>query len=179
MRFHSYMWWPAGACYLHGGLPESFHLAACHGQKTIFHVVNSVFRVLQVKPEEEDLKETQNFTSYLLSNFTKHLIVTMGHIAMEKQHCLWKHLMSLQSKQSLPLSQRKYVLFHTLVYLSIGFAPLFIPLPSGTARSMDTNQDSCCFNDQERKELQRPCNSLRWSLGTCTITGGCIVVELS
>lgn len=77
MRFHSYMWWPAGACYLHRGQPESFHLAACHGQKTIFHVVNSVFRVLQVKPEEEDLKETQNFTSYLLSNFTKHLIVTM------------------------------------------------------------------------------------------------------
>lgn len=99
--------------------------------------------------------------------------------AMVKQNCLWKNLTLLQSQQSLPSSQRKDVPFHTLVYISIGFAPLFIPLPSGTARSMDTNQDSCCFNDQERKELQRPCNSLHRSLGTHTITGGFIVMELS
>ncbi len=139
-------------------------------------VVNSVligFWVLQVKPQEEDAKEIGK------------LPVVQGNTAspntwaMVKQNCLWKHLTLLRSQQSLPSSQRKYVPFHTLVYVSIGFAPLFIPLPSGTARSMDTNQDSCCFNDQERKELQRPCNSLHRSLGTRTITGGFIVMELS
>lgn len=80
---------------------------------------------------------------------------------MEKQDCLFKHLICQQSQQSPPSSQRKDVPFHTLVYISIGFAPPPIPLPSGAARSMDTNQDSCCFIDQERKELQRPCNSLQ------------------
>lgn len=45
--------------------------------------------------------------------------------AMVKQNCLWKHLTLLRSQQSLPSSQRKYVPFHTLVYISIGFAPPF------------------------------------------------------
>ncbi len=99
--------------------------------------------------------------------------------AMVKQNCLGKHRMLLRFQQSPPSSQRFFFPFYTLVYISIGFAPLYIPLPSGTARSMDTNQDSCCFDDQERKELQRPCNSLHRSLGTCTITGGFIVMELS
>lgn len=41
---------------------------------------------------------------------------------MEKQDCLFKHLICQQSQQSPPSSQRKDVPFHTLVYISIGFA---------------------------------------------------------
>lgn len=123
--FNTYMWWPGGAHFLHRGQPESFHLAACHGQNALFHVVNSVligFRVLQVKPEEKDAKETTSHPTCCLGklHFTKHLIVT---IAMEKQDCLLKHVTRRQSQQSPPFRYREKM----FLFILWSTSPLALP----------------------------------------------------
>jgi len=120
--------------------------------------------VLQVKPEEEDAKETTSHPTCCLGklHLNKHLIVTVGHLAMEKQDCLLKHMTCRQSQQSSSFRYREKMFIFILWSTSpLALPPLFIPLPSGIAHSMDTNQGSCCFNDQEKKELQGPCNSLQ------------------
>lgn len=109
MRFHTCM------C---DGLeePVSFRLAACHGQNALLLVFN------WLKPEQEDVRHrTSHPTCCPRKLLANTLIVTMRRIAMVKQNRLWKHLTHLRSQQSL----RKDVPFHTLVYISIGFAPLF------------------------------------------------------
>jgi len=115
---------------LHRGLPESFHLAVCHGQNALFHVVNSVligFRVLQVKPEEEDAKETTSHPTCCLGklHLNKHLIVTVGHLAMEKQDCLLKHMTCRQSQQSSSFRYREKM----FIFILWSTSPLALPPP--------------------------------------------------
>lgn len=57
--------------------------------------------MLQVKPEEEDdVKETQLYILPVVwgkLHFTKHLFVTIGHLDMERQDFLLKHLSDISA----------------------------------------------------------------------------------